>query len=348
MQRTYVLEYGTYLRKVSDSLELRKKDKVLCQIPLNGLKQLTLVGGVSLSSPVMDLLARNRIETIILGRNWDFKARFMVDEHKHVARRMAQYYKMGNPDFALRAARVLVRSKLENASSFLSIRGRNYQDEELHAAGAKISSLAEALESRKSIEQVRAVEGQASKVYFAMFPRLLRNKSFSFNGRNRRPPLDPVNAMLSYVYTMLIMETLTMITAAGLDPYLGSLHALERGRPSLACDLVEEWRTFLGDRMVLGLINRRQLKKSDFTIRSANQPGKYQKEDRSLPVEMKKHATRKLIDRYEKWMATRAICPVTSEETDYRGLMRRRIWKFCRWIEGRERSFEPGLWFVEK
>lgn len=348
MQRTYVLEYGTYLRKVADSLELRKKDKTLCQIPLDGLRQLTLVGGVSLSAPVMDLLSRNRIETIILGRNWDFKARLLVDEHKHVARRMAQYYKMGNPEFAVRVARVLVRSKLENAAAFLAIRGKSYQDDELFVAGAKISSLAETLESQKSIDHVRAVEGQAGKIYFSMFPRLLRNKSFTFNGRSKRPPLDPVNAMLSYVYTMLTMETLTMITATGLDPHLGTLHALERGRPSLACDLVEEWRTFLGDRLILGLINRRQIKTSSFIVRSSS-PEKRQTDDKKLmPVEMKKPTTKKLLDTYEKWMATKVNCPFTNQETDYRGLMRRRIWRFCRWIEGKDRTFESGLWFVEK
>ncbi len=348
MQRTYVLEYGTYLRKVADSLELRKKDKTLCQIPLDGLRQLTLVGGVSLSAPVMDLLARNRIETIILGRNWDLKARLMVDEHKHVARRMAQYYKMGNPEFAVRVARALVRSKLDNAAAFLAIRGKSYQDDELFAAGAKISALAEALATRENVDQVRAVEGQAGKIYFSMFPRLVRNKSFSFNGRSKRPPLDPVNAMLSYVYTMLTMETLTMITATGLDPYLGTLHALKRGRPSLACDLVEEWRTFLGDRLVLGLINRRQFKNSFFIIRNRADAGTQKNEEKNLPVEMKKPATKKLLDTYEKWMTTKVNCPVTNEETDYRGLMRRRIWQFCRWIEGKNRCFEPGLWFVEK
>ena len=91
---------------------------------------------------------------------------------------------------------------------------------------------------------------------------MLRNEAFSFNGRNRRPPLDPVNALLSFVYTLLTNEVLSAIQAGGLDPYLGALHEPLRGRLSLACDLVEEYRNFLGDRLVLGLINRKVIGKN--------------------------------------------------------------------------------------
>ena len=114
------------------------------------------------------------------------------------------------------------------------------------------------------------MEGAGTRTYYAEFGRLIRNPSFSFNGRNRRPPRDPVNALLSFVYTLLTNDVQSAIKARGLDPYLGTLHEISYGRPSLACDLVEEYRCPLGDRMVLGLINRKMIRPDDFVYK--NQP----------------------------------------------------------------------------
>ncbi len=122
------------------------------------------------------------------------------------------------------------------------------------------------LETCKDMDAVRGVEGYGSLVYFQTFPLLLRNREFSFKGRNRRPPRDPFNAILSFVYTLFTGEVQSAVSSVGLDPYLGSLHEVSHKRPSLVCDLVEEWRA-PADRLVFNLVNKRLVSPDDFLIR---------------------------------------------------------------------------------
>ncbi len=122
-------------------------------------------------------------------------------------------------------------------------------------------------ESATELESLRGLEGAAGRIYYSAFSGLIRNEAFAFQGRNRRPPRDPMNALLSFIYMLLINEVLSAVKTVCLDPYLGSLHEVSYGRPSLACDLVEEYRSFLGDRVVLGLVNRKTIRPEDFVVR---------------------------------------------------------------------------------
>jgi CRISPR-associated protein Cas1 len=190
------------------------------------------------------------------------------------------------------------------------------------------------------------MEGFGANLYFKAFPNLIRATGFDFHGRNRRPPLDPVNALLSFVYTLLMQEVLTAITVAGMDPYLGTLHAPSYGRPSLACDLVEEWRSFLGDRLVLTLINRHVIKPEDFIIRSVAHTDAVDEVDMKAkrPVEMKPEVSRAFVKTYEKWMATSITWPDSGEKTDYRGLITRQVQKFLAWLMDEEADYHPFSW----
>lgn len=131
-----------------------------------------------------------------------------------------------------------------------------------------------------------------------------------------------------------------------MDPYLGCLHAVDYGRPSLACDLVEEWRTFLGDRLVLALVNRRVIGLDDFVYRPTPCADAVDEEElkHRRPVEMKPKIARAFIEAYEKWMASRILDPGSRERTDYRGLIQRQVWKFCHYLVGDRDSYEPFIW----
>ncbi|HOI94978.1 MAG TPA: CRISPR-associated endonuclease Cas1 [Syntrophobacter fumaroxidans] len=346
MERTYILEQGAYLRKAGNHLVVTKNREIIAEIPLEGLSQLTLVGFSSLSGAVLEVLIRHRIETVLLSPRGQFRARLMVDEHKHVQRRQGQYVKLSGADFALRTTQSIVRGKLRNTARFLALRGSRYGSEALHRAAAQIKGLSALVDRQKDMDLLRGIEGHAANLYFEVFPLLVRVPGFEFNGRNRRPPLDPLNALLSFVYTLLTQEVLTAIKVVGLDPYLGCLHAVDYGRPSLACDLVEEWRTFLGDRLVLALVNRRVIGLDDFVYRPTPCPDAVDEEElkHRRPVEMKPKIARAFIEAYEKWMASRILDPDSRERTDYRGLIQRQVWKFCHYLVGDRDSYEPFIW----
>lgn len=346
MQRAYVLEPGAYLRKNGDNLTLFRDGKPDGEIPLEGLQQLTLIGYTSLSGAVLDVLIRRRVETVLLSPSGRFRARLMVDEHKHVERRRAQYLRLSDHGTVLDTARALIRGKLLNSARFLALRGHQLDEPELKNCSVRIRAMADAVEGLRELDLLRGAEGHAANIYFEAFPRLIRASGFTFNGRNRRPPLDPVNALLSFVYTLLTQEVLTSIKTVGLDPYLGALHAVDYGRPSLACDLVEEWRAFLGDRLVLTLINRQAIRPDDFVFRDVRAVDHVDEPDlkRRRPVEMKPAVVRAFMSAYEKWMNARIVWPETGEKVAYRGLIQRQARQFSRFLLGECEGYAPFAW----
>ncbi len=346
MQRTYILEQGAYLAKSGQHLSLFKDKQRLTDIPLEGLRQLILIGYTSLSSGVLTALSQARVETVLLDPRGRFLARLNIDEHKHVQRRQAQYIKMAAPETTLLAAKNIVRGKLRNAARLLARRGQSYDSEELLLAASRIKALSDMVPQRTALDDVRGMEGFGANLYFQAFPHLIRVPGFSFTGRNRRPPLDPVNALLSFVYTLLTSEVLTAIKIAGLDPYLGTLHAIAYGRPSLACDLVEEWRSHLGDRLVLTLLNRHTITPEDFIVRNVSHTDGVDEADLKArrPVQMKPEISRAFVKTYERWMATPITWPDSGEKTTYRGLITRQVQKFLAWLLEEEAEYQPFSW----
>lgn len=346
MERFYVLEADAYLKKSGNNLVVTRGAEKLAEIPLQGLQQLTLVGYTSLSGAALDALIRNRVETVLLSPRGQFRARLMVDEHKHVQRRQAQYLRLADPAFTLETARAFVAGKLRSSARLLALRGAHYEDPELTRLAAQIKGLESLLSRQQDLEVVRGIEGHGANLYYQGFPRLLRTPGFVFRGRTRRPPLDPVNALLSFVYTLLTNEVLTAVKTAGLDPYLGALHVVDYGRPSLACDLVEEWRAFLGDRLVLSLLNRKVISPEDF-VQRAGEPADPVDEEalrQSRPVEMKPKVCRALLQTYERWMASDIRDPESRQKTDYRGLIHRQVKNFRRYLLGELDRYQPFAW----
>lgn len=348
MEAVYILEPGSYIRRRDNCLHIVKAQQVISQIPCQDLKRLILVGFINLTGAVLDFLIQHKIETVFMTPTGRFRARLGIDEHRHVALRKAQYLGLHDPGMAARTARIIVDAKIQNMTHLLRLRGRQYDDEVLRAAAASLNMLGSRLEKADTLENIRGLEGAASRSYFQCFGRLIRNPQFTFTGRNRRPPLDPVNALLSFIYTLLTNEVLSAINAAGLDPYLGALHEISYGRPSLACDLVEEYRVFLADRMVLGLINRRAISPEDFICR--NHPPKVYTDEKHMrarrPVEMRPPMARTFIASYEHLMnQTKAWGPKGRKST-YRMLILRQVRAFAAFLENPERPYVPFVWRV--
>lgn len=346
MESIYVLEPGSYLRREAGTLKVVKDDTVIDQIPAADLKKLILVGRVSLTGALLDFLIQNRVETVFMTPTGRFRARLGLDEHKHVALRKAQYLRLSDPAFALATARLIVQGKIENMARFLMVRARQYKTDGLGLSVVKLRGFKSNIQGAKALDVLRGIEGASTRVYYEAFRFLVRNPSFSFEGRNKRPPLDPMNALLSFVYTLLTNEVLSAVKTAGLDPYLGALHEETYGRPSLACDLVEEYRCFLGDRLILGLINRKALRPDDFIFRSPP-PAEFVDEEEmkeKRPVEMKPGISRTFIAAYEEMMKRSITYPPLNKKITYRWLILQQVRFFGDYLENPEKGYRPFLW----
>lgn len=346
MEAVYVMEPGSYVRKEGNALCVVRSGHVIERIPAEYLKRMILVGNVNLTGPVLDFLIRRRVETVFMTPTGRFRARLGIDEHRHVSLRKAQYLNLSKPDFAAKTARRIVWGKVTNLYRFLLLRGRKYGDEKLRAAAAGLKTAASRIESETDMERIRGLEGAASRVYFRAFPRLIRNERFTFNGRNRRPPLDPVNALLSFVYTLLTNEVLSAVKARGLDPYMGALHEIAYGRPSLACDLVEEYRPFLGDRLVLGLLNRKAIGPGDFVYRRPTQKNFVDEQEMKAkrPVEMKPHVSRTFVAAYESMMNRSVAWGSGKRRLTYRWVIMSQVGLFADYLMEPEKEYAPFLW----
>ena len=335
METLYVIEPGAYLRKSGAALNVMKEGSLIKTIPAEGLQKLVLSGYVSLSGSVIDFCIRNRIETVFITPTGRFRGRLMIDEHRHVELRKAQYINLKDEVFCEETMKTIVKGKLDTMSSFLLDRARSGKDEKLREAAIRLKAFSNYLFDNLSKEAIRGVEGAGSRIYFSMFNRLIKNEKFTFSIRTRRPPLDPVNALLSFVYTLLTNEVLSAIKICGLDPYMGALHEISYGRPSLACDLVEEYRAPIGDRLVLNLINRQMVKPDDFVIKP-QAPKNYvdEKEMREKrPVEMKPYMCRAFIASYEKMM--------TQGNPSYRSIIRSQARSFADYLLDPSKGYKP-------
>ena len=269
----YVTLPDSYLRLDNDTLRVQVDDETKLRVPLHHLHAVVCFGHVKLSAPLMHRLADAAITLVLLDVNGRFKARLEGAVSGNVLLRQAQHRAVDDATFTLEAARAMVAGKLKNQRQVLlrGAREAKLPDEEalLTRAAQDLAASLRALPQAATLDVLRGVEGEAARTYFAAINLVVRadlRADFSMDGRSRRPPRDRMNALLSFLYAMWMNDCRSACEAAGLDPQLGFLHAVRPGRAALALDLVEEFRP-LADRLALTLVNRGQLRDSDFATR---------------------------------------------------------------------------------
>jgi len=231
---------------------------------MSDVEEVLIFGNVTVTPAAVAALLRKGTDTIFLSAHGRYRGRLLGRLGRNVELRVLQYDRLRDPAFALALARQFVAGKIANQRYILLRSQREQKREDLVAAIGQLRNIVQMVERASSLDALRGLEGQASAVYFGVFGKCIRNPHFRFEGRNRRPPRDPVNAMLSFGYTMLLTVAESAVLRASLDPMLGAFHAPEYGRPSLALDLIEEFRPVLVDSLVLRLVNRREVAKEDF------------------------------------------------------------------------------------
>lgn len=272
----YVTTPDAYLHLDNDTLRIEIERETRLRVPLHHLSAVVCFGHVLVSPILMHRLADDGKSLVLLDAYGRFKARLEGAVSGNVLLRQAQYGRLASADFCLAVAKSLIAGKLRNCRQVMlrgaRETGREDDNAALSSTGDEFSHALARLERAESLDAVRGIEGDAAKRYFGVLGRIVRPEmraSFSLNSRTRRPPLDRMNALLSFLYAMTMNDARSAVESVGLDPQIGYLHAVRPGRAALALDLMEEFRPLLADRLALTLINRRQIGADDF----ADHPG---------------------------------------------------------------------------
>jgi len=265
----YVTNPDAMLRKKDDAVAVYLDGNEQVSIPFHLLEGIVIYGHAGFTNSLLGSCAEHGVGVVILDERGRFKCRVEGPVSGNVLLRKAQYEASALPDQSLAIAKRFVMAKVHNSRIVLQHAVRDHPTVEGTTATEAIESLQiskSSVSSAMTLDELRGVEGDAAHVYFSAFGMLLSARGItpSFAGRNRRPPRDPVNAALSFFYTMLAREIGTACESVGLDPQVGYLHACRPGRDSLALDLIEELRAPVVDRFVLSLFNRGQLSSKDF------------------------------------------------------------------------------------
>jgi len=259
----YVTVQGARVVREGRHLLVRLGDDIHHTLFIGKLEQLVLCGNITLTTPALSLLLREGIDTVFLRRDGRYRGRLASAEPRNVFLRQRQFHLCNDTDFCLAAARNIVTGKLCNMATLLQRIKRSRQSTIAGRIAQAIREIIDKLPQANHLDTVRGLEGAASARYFEGLRQGLDN-DYGFCRRVRRPPTDPVNSVLSLLYTCLINRIYAAVRLAGLDPYPGVLHCLDYGRHALPLDLVEEFRAPLADALMLALFNLRVLRQEDF------------------------------------------------------------------------------------
>lgn len=270
----YVMTPLSYLHLENDTLRVDVERVKKLQVPLHHLGSVVCLGNIMVSPALMHRCADDGISLVLLDAHGRFKARLEGAVSGNILLRQAQHKQANDATFALKVSRAMIAGKLRNARQVLLRGAREAADEAdaktLTAAATALRASVRNLPLAENLDSVRGIEGDAAKVYFAAMNGIVRRDArttFAMDGRTRRPPRDRINALLSFLYSMLMNDCRSALESVGLDPQLGFLHAVRPGRAALALDLMEEFRAVMADRLVLTLINRGQITAADFVER---------------------------------------------------------------------------------
>ena len=334
----YIMTQGAYLSKDGETVQVQVEHETKLRVPIHTLDGIVCLGQITCSAPLMGLCAERNVTVSFLSEHGKFLARVQGPVSGNVLLRREQYRKADDDWISAEAARMMVAAKVANSRTVLLRAARERPDSEgVYSLNCTISHLAGILDGLRNplpLERVRGCEGEAAKVYFSVFNHLItaQKEDFIFHERSRRPPLDNVNALLSFLYTLLAHDAASALESVGLDPAVGYLHRDRPGRPGLALDLMEEFRAFFTDRLALSLINRQQVKGKEF-----------QKTETGA-VLMDDSARKTLLVAYQKRKQEEIRHPFLEETMPVGLLLYAQALLMARYIRGDLDGYPPFIW----
>ena len=270
MATLYLVEQGAFLAKnhLRFIVQVSKTKKL--ELPLNDVERILVFGNIHLTTPVINTCLQNNIIVLFLNLSGHYKGHLWSGESVHLSTQLAQFERRNDLLFQYNVSRAIVYGKLLNSKQLLMRLNRKRKNTEVKKVIFQLNSDLEALEKADNIDSLRGYEGIGAARYFPAFGQLITNSDFSFRLRNRQPPKDPVNSLLSFGYTLLFNNVLSLIIAEGLSPYLANFHYGEEKKPYLAFDLMEEFRSPIVDSLVIKLVNKSIVKPKDFDKVASN------------------------------------------------------------------------------
>lgn len=334
----YVTTQGAYISKENETVVVRVERETRLQLPILMIGGIVCFGQVSCSPALMHFCAERDVAVSFLSEHGRFLARVVGPVHGNVLLRREQYRRADDHLTTLGFAKTFIGAKIVNSRNSLlrALRDRPEVSgaERMRAAASQLGALLNQLQRSEMLDTARGFEGAAARAYFDVFDEMITQQKddFFFKERSRRPPLDGVNAMLSFVYTLLMHDIVGALETVGLDPAVGFLHRDRPGRPGLALDLLEEMRPWLADRLVLTVVNMRVLCAGDFSVAENG------------AVTMTDEARKRFIAAYQKRKQEEIFHPFLEEKVAIGMIPYIQAQLFARRLRGDLDGYPPFFW----
>lgn len=332
----YVSTQGAYIRKEGQSVSVQVEKETKLRVPLHNLSGIVCFGNVLCSPFLLGACAEHDVAVSFLTANGRFLAAVRGRVNGNVLLRREQYRRADDEEYTLSVIKSVLTGKIANARSTLrrAMRDGSGDREALDRAVIRLKHYLGRLGKEEDGDTLRGIEGEAARSYFGVFNHLVtrQKEHFQFTKRSRRPPLDRINALMSFVYTILLHDVTGALEAHGLDPCVGFLHRDRPGRFGLALDLMEEFRSCLADRLVLSLINRQQIRERDFEV---NESG---------AIWLKESSRKVLLTAYQKRKHSEIRHPFLGETMPVGLLFHAQALLFARYLRGDLDAYPVFYW----
>ena len=334
----FVTTQGAYLAKEGETVLVRIEKETRLRVPIHTIGGIVCFGNITCSPFLMGFCAERDVAVSFLTERGRFLARVQGPVSGNVLLRREQYRRADDMNVSAHMARSVLTGKLANCRTVLQRALRDHSSklnaEEVRAASNKIGHSLARLQSDLPLDVMRGIEGDAAHTYFNIFDHLIisQKKDFVFHERNRRPPLDRVNCLLSFMYTLVLHDVRSALEAVGLDSAVGFLHRDRPGRPGLALDMMEEFRPFMADRLTLSLINLNQVRANGF------------KEMESGAVLMDDETRKTVLVAYQKRKQDEILHPFLEERVSIGLLFHMQALLMARCLRGDLDGYPPFIW----
>ena len=334
----YIMSQGTYLKKEGEAIAVKNSGETRLRVPIISLGSVVCFGDTLISPALMGHCAKCGVTISFLSAYGRFLARVQGPTTGNVLLRREQYRISDDKARSALIARAIVAAKIANCRTVilraLRDHGERMESDLASVAAEQLRRRVEAALEETDLDRLRGIEGDAAHLYFDVFNQLITSQKadFSFGGRNRRPPMDRVNALLSFIYTMLYHDLRSALETTGLDPAVGYLHRDRPGRMSLALDLMEEFRPYLAERLVLSLINLKQIDQKDLTVTESG------------AVLLTEKGCKIVVSAYQKRKLDRLVHPFLGEEMHLGIVIQTQAMLLARHIRGDLDGYPAFTW----
>jgi len=351
MSTLYLSQQGAKLHKEHDRLIVKRGDDVLDTVPMIKVDQVVLMGrGVGITTSALHALIRNKVDIVYQTGGGGHIARVIGAEHKNGRLRHQQSLLASDPLFALQTAQNIVYGKIVNQR--VVVRRHAEGAPWAGRALAAMDDMIKRIGTAQDADQLRGMEGQAAREYFGLLRQMIRppseGGSWNFDRRAYYPPPDPINALLSFVYSLILRDVTTACELIGLDPYLGFFHAIDYGRPSMALDLMEEFRPIIADSIMLEAVNRPFVSLADFeqvdlTEKESERDENEAPRESLTAVYLAASGREKIIAMYENRVNDESMFHYQEQQVSYRYIFQMQAQAMARLILGEAREYAPFM-----